>query len=740
MDRDAERCGLGPRPADVVKTGLVVAGLVLAVPLLRARADAPVKPAAEAGADGLFVTVHNPITTTVVNRVKDQVNRFLQRPDHRGLTLVFDFNPDSHPSGTGDYGPCHDLASFLLDLHDVATVAFVHNDVTGHTVLPVLACKDLVMSAEAKLGDALREQSRPLQKDQQVFYTTVAERRGRCPAVVLKMADKNMAVIEGTRNGAVWYIDQRQLAAEAKQGFVQTLATPVLLAGTAGLYGTVQAQKFGLCGLRKETRQELAEAYRLPARSLREDPLQGRTPVASRIEVKGAVNAALVETLKRRMTKAIAHRGVNLFVLQLDCGGGETEAARELADFFRTLKDDDGKEPVMTIAYVTDQARDTATFLALGCTEIVMDKHAHLGGFDRIVQERPKYQEAIRKSLEELAEAQGYPPLLARGMLDADVIIHRVCSQKGQLERRLLDGDELNKDKRGEQKWRSEGQVKAAGQFLNLDAEQAKELGIVRTVVDGTPADALPKIYAAYGLENVKDARMDWLDEFAAFLRHPVMAVFLVMLGITGLILELKVPGFGLPGVVAALCFVLYFWAHSQLAGHLTMLAILLFLLGLILIGVEIFLIPGFGITGISGIVLVVVSLALVTLVKKPETTQEWVEFGTTLSQFGVSLIAAIVLALGLAWYLPHVPWANRLLLPPPDAVTEEGVYPDGPNERLAALLGAVGEAATTLRPAGKARFGDDFVDVVAEGSYVEPGTRVQVIEIEGNRVVVKEV
>src|SRR5205807_9040592 len=135
----------------------------------------------------------------------------------------------------------------------------------------------------------------------------------------------------GTRNGAVWYIDKRQLAQESKQGFVPTLATPVLLAETAGNYTTVQAQKFGLCSLKKETRQELAEAYRLPPRSLREDPLQGRTPVACRIVVKGTVNAALRETLERRMRRAVG-RGVNFFILQLECGDGHTQVARELAD------------------------------------------------------------------------------------------------------------------------------------------------------------------------------------------------------------------------------------------------------------------------------------------------------------------------------------------------------------------------------------------------------------------------
>src|SRR6266850_2658631 len=96
--------------------------------------------------DGLFITVHNPITTNVVNRVKAKTNKFLQRPDHRGLVIVYDFNPDNHASGSSDYGPCHDLAAFLLDLHSVSTVAFVHNETTGHTVLPALACKEIVMS------------------------------------------------------------------------------------------------------------------------------------------------------------------------------------------------------------------------------------------------------------------------------------------------------------------------------------------------------------------------------------------------------------------------------------------------------------------------------------------------------------------------------------------------------------------------------------------------------------------
>jgi membrane-bound serine protease (ClpP class) len=100
-------------------------------------------------------------------------------------------------------------------------------------------------------------------------------------------------------------------------------------------------------------------------------------------------------------------------------------------------------------------------------------------------------------------------------------------------------------------------------------------------------------------------------------------------------------------------------------------------------------------------------------------------------------LIAALV----VARFLPHIPYASRLVLEPPVEV-EDPAELDRTQEGLqaSALLGAIGVAATTLRPAGKAQFGEQFLDVIAEGDFVNPGSRVQIIEIEGNRIVVKEV
>ena len=101
---------------------------------------------------------------------------------------------------------------------------------------------------------------------------------------------------------------------------------------------------------------------------------------------------------------------------------------------------------------------------------------------------------------------------------------------------------------------------------------------------------------------------------------------------------------------------------------------------------------------------------------------------------------SAIAAAFMLAWYLPHIPYASRLVLSPPkeEAAGAALGTMQGGESPYAALLGAIGVAETPLRPAGKARFGEDYHDVIAEGDFVNPGSRVQVIEIEGQRIVVK--
>jgi len=711
--------------------------------------------------DGLFISVRNPIDSDLINNIKAKTRRALERKDRPIRTIVFDFNPGqgtSHPSATKEYGVCQELADFLLsnEVQNVTTVAFVHGEVSGHTVLPVLACREIVMSADAKLGAVTRDLSGPPSRSKIESYEEVARARSRCRAVILKMLDPNVEVVEGTwaGRGGAWWIDNKRPSDEESKNFVKTQQEPVLPAGSIAFYPTAQAKKFGLCNLVRESRQDVAEAYQLTAASLREDPLEGREPVVFRITVAEPLTKAVGQRLGRQIRQAIGRRA-NFLILQLDCSSGDTQVAIDLAEeVLRNLKDDRGDLPVMTVAYLPKTASGVSTILAMGCTEIVMGRDARLGDFDSVVYERrgagmgkaevnPENYRMLARSLEDLAREQGYDPLLARGMLDRKLTIYQVRNQKEPNQTKLISEEEWQADQAadGAKKWGEKVLVKPGGEFFRPEAEKALNLGLARWV-----AEDFPDLCRQYGIKDkdVRDMGYDFLYRLAEFLAHPAVSVFLIMIGIACLILELKVPGVGLPGVIAAVCFVLYFWAQSHLAGQITTLAILLFILGLILIGLEIFVIPGSFLLGISGIILVVLSLALAAFERKPETHQEWMEFGQRLGFIGISFTGALLLAFVVAWYLPSIPYASRLILKAPseDAAGEGGELgaEGGPGPEMAALLGAIGVAATTLRPAGIARFGDDFVDVVTEGNFVPAGNRVQVIEIEGNRVVVKEV
>jgi membrane-bound ClpP family serine protease len=741
---------------------------------------------------GLVLQVPASITTETTNRVRTALYGPLKRfedvrqrdPKKAGaFKVVLDFNPDDHRrSSSEDFGACYELAKYLRSLQQegIQTVAFVHGSVTRHSVLPVLACDEVFLSADPpSLIGKVVDQGKALDRVERVAYEEVVRNRKPPLAIVRKMFDRDVAVIKvppGDKQG-----DRYRDANDNSRPRGEPV--PGLGAGDTALYTFAQARDFGLCQQApRDNLDEVLEACALPRSSLYQS--LERT-VAWRVVVAGTLNGELKEKVQRRIKRALGH-GANLLILQLECGDGSDQTAYELGLFLARLNEGRRDKPVQTVAFVTGQARNTATFLALGCNKIVMQgevkqgdtvtrQGARLGDFDRYVQDHPslealrpdgarrrgpegapdrqalqrRYEEeraglevALRKNLADLATKQHYPVLLAEGMLSRDLRIHRVASARGGGVRKFLSGEEFDADQAGERGWRSLEMVKPAtkadeGKYLTLSAEAAEKLGVAQEVTGWDKVCELEGV--SPGEVHLADA--DWLDELADFLRDPWVSIILVMLGITCLILELKMPGVGVPGVVAAVCFVLFFWSHSQLNGQITWLAMLLFVLGLLLIGLEVFVLPGFGVCGISGILLVLVSLGLVAYGHWPRSQEEWVGFGQKLGPFSLSLLGALVAAFILARYLPNIPFANRLMLKPLDEPGEGGEEEaPGAQPEHAALLGAIGVAATPLRPAGKSQFGDEFIDVVAEGGYVMPGTRVQVIEIEGNRIVVKEV
>ncbi len=705
---------------------------------------------------GLVAPIPTTITTEATSRLRsalygplrryeDQLNR---DPKEAGtFYLLCDFNPDNRDNSSDDPGACQTLARYLRDLQrkqGIQVIAFVHGSVTRHAVLPVLACSEIVMSQDppAHLGKVADAQH-PLEALDRMAFDDIANRR-HSPVLIRKMYDPSVDVIKG-RDGLYHDLYEKP----------PPKGVPVsgLSHGETALYSFELASKHSLCQpMPCKNIDEVLERYRLSRDSLY--PALDRL-VAWRIVLKGPINGEMKERVKRRIRQALGQKA-NVLILELACGGGESEAAYDLANFLTELNDN-RREPVETIAFVTGRARDTAAFLAFACNKIVMQREVKktkwlgnevqegsvLGGFDRFVLAHPELEPVIRRNLADIAEKKHYPRILAEGMLDRELRIYAVKSIKEESTRKYLSKSELEIDQRGEQRWQSVGIIKPSNDkeennYLTLTADQARDLGVAREVVNN-----FEELCEREGISpsDVQNAESDWLDALVDFLRDPWTSVVLVMVGITCLILELKMPGVGLPGIISAICFLLFFWSHSQVSGQIVWLAFLLFLLGLILLGLEIFVIPGFGVTGISGVILVLGSIGLVAYGHWPRSNEEWLSYGQALSPFTLAILGAIVSAFFLARYLPHIPYANRLMLKPQEETGELGEeVPSSIHPEVAALLGAIGVAATPLRPAGKVQFGDDFVDVVAEGSYILPGTRVQVVEIEGNRIVVKEV
>jgi membrane-bound ClpP family serine protease len=743
---------------------LVVAACTGLVDPARADNDVPA---------GIIIPVHSARMWEEAHRFELAVKKPLRRFETaRGLdparkerfTVVCDFNPDGQAGASDNYEACLKLAEALRNLeskHGVRTVAWVRGEVSHHTVLPVLACEERVFSDDTstKFGKVIATGEKPLRKGQTEEYEGMVKGRFPWDAFIKKMYDRQLVVVRINRGGA------EQGYREKKAGEPLRLEEQLvegLGAGDTAAYGFEQARAFGLCQREPVNAvlasgdgvyADLRKRFALPESAV---VRQSEQPVVCRIVLTGEIGGGLKERFQRRLDRAreLSEKEQKplILVLQIACGDGDLSKAADIARAVLKVSDRSTARPAETIAYVTRDARSTATLIALACDRIVMHPKAELGNFERYLGSRDDRKDddahasiaaEARDLLAEIAARQGFPTALARAFATRDAHVHWVESVKGKTDMTFIDHAEFTADQAREPKerrWNSKQELRTPqGGYLSLTGDAALEFGVIDKVAedwDGTCE------LAGVKKEDVHLVSNDMLDQIADFLREPVTQGILIMLAIMCLILELKMPGTAIPGIISGVCFVLFFWSQAQFDNEMTTLSILLFILGLVLIALEVFVIPGFGVTGISGILLVIASLGLMAYGHWPRTTEDWTGMGRTLAPIGISMGAAVCLAFMLARYLPHIPGASRLFLKP-EGLTEEGeempaASPVAPD--LSPLLGAIGMAVSPLRPAGKMQIGEDFLDVVAEGGYIAPGTRVQIIEIEGNRVVVKEV
>jgi membrane-bound serine protease (ClpP class) len=257
-----------------------------------------------------------------------------------------------------------------------------------------------------------------------------------------------------------------------------------------------------------------------------------------------------------------------------------------------------------------------------------------------------------------------------------------------------------------------------------LTTEEALKLKVADLEADG-----LDELRQKLGLSQaeVRRLHMSWAEQVVRFLTHPVIASLLMTFAMLGLLIELRTPGFGIPGIVGFLSLVAFFWGHFlvELAGWEQLVLVVL---GLGLLAGEVFVLPGFGVAGVLGILALLAGLSS-SLFGAGASLSTIV---LAVSRVAISTAAALVGGVVLMRFLPLLPGGRRLVL-------ATALPAGGRAEGSTALSpGTVGTALSPLRPAGIASFNGQRIDVVSRGDFIESGDPVEVVRDDGNRVVVK--
>lgn len=410
-------------------------------------------------------------------------------------------------------------------------------------------------------------------------------------------------------------------------------------------------------------------------------------------QIDREIDLGLAPYISRVISEA-EKNNADAIIFKINTFGGRVDAATQIKDAILNSK-------VLTIAFINNRAISAGALIALSCNKIVMVPGSSMGAAT-VVDETggkvgEKYQSYMRSEMRSTAEKNGRNTSIAEGMVDERVIVEG-----------LVDSTQL----------------------ITLTSTEALKYKMADTVVN-----SFEELLSAFEFSkgNIVDIESNWAEDVVRFLNNPIISSILIMVGFFGLFAEVKTPGWGLPGTAGLIALALFF-GSSYILELASIVEILLFLIGLSLIAVEIFVIPGFGFAGITGIVLVMLSLFLSLVGGMPYYDFSFIS--VAIIQLTAALLGALILIFILAKYLPKSKTFHRLVLDDAESSTKGFVT----YTKFDHLLDKEGIALTTLRPAGTAEIAGQRVDVVTDSEYVEKGAKIKVIKVEGIRVVVKEI
>ncbi len=447
------------------------------------------------------------------------------------------------------------------------------------------------------------------------------------------------------------------------------------------------------------------------------------------IPVSGQVDSGMAAFIERACDEAL-QKPDSLLIFSINTFGGRVDAALEIVDTILTVP------PERSIAFVEKKAISAGALIALSCGDLVMRPATTIGDTAPIIysQEGPKmmgekFQSPIRAKFRALARRNGYPEALAEAMVTPEKIVYsvRIDGEKRYMDKQAFD--ELPAAQK--QQAKDKKTVVEAGELLTMSAAEARELGFSSMIAAG-----IDEMLAQMGITAAGPGRIEqsWSERLVRWIGS--ISPILMMVGLAALYMEMKVPGFGIPGLVGILCLAAVFF-NQYMVGLANYTELLLIVLGLVLMAIEVFVLPGFGIAGFAGIVCIVAGLVLAFqdfVIPDPSVPWEMeILLHNVIKVLGSYLVAFCAGLLFIRYVLPRFSTASGG--PYLTSSLKEAQFDAAQTRRV--HTGDQGVAMTPLRPSGKVKIGTDVFDVVTEGEFIERGAMVTVSEIIGNRVIV---
>lgn len=404
-----------------------------------------------------------------------------------------------------------------------------------------------------------------------------------------------------------------------------------------------------------------------------------------------------------RMTKKAFEEArtmkADVVLIHLNTYGGMLESA----DSIRTAI---LQSPVPVWVFIDNNAASAGALISIACDSIYMRKGANIGAATVVDQEGKvvpdKYQSYMRSMMRSTAEATGRDPDIAQAMVDPKIVVPGISDST---------------------------------QVVTFTSSEAVKYGFCEAEVTN-----IPEILKVNNAENAKivKQKLTATDKIIGFLTKPFISGILIMLIIGGLYFELQSPGIGFALLVSVTAALLYF-APLYLEGLAANWEIIVFIVGIGLIALELFAIPGFGVAGISGIALAVIGLTL-SLIGNIGFEFQGLHVTSVLESLAIVVIAAF-LSILLSFYTTSRLFGTKTIFGEfaLSSTQQSGMGFIAADMKFSELVGMTGIAYTMLRPAGKVEINNDVYDAVAQTGYIEKGDNIQVIKYENAQLIVRK-